>query len=773
MSKLAIGIPPDAEPARLRATLAALNQHTPPGTPLLLLSEAGSAPIEATSGVAPLQLRGAHPMGGAAAFNRLASASDARIIVLLECGALVGPGWLERLLGALATDARNGLAGPSTNRAWNEQAAFRGTPDTEAGIATAAAEAARRFDNTWRALEPLHSLADFCYAVRREVIDEIGLADEGYALGPCWEMDYNIRAARAGWRGVWVCGAYVHRMPPSARRQAEEARLFDASKRRYQDKFCGARLRGEKTDYRAHCRGDACPNFAPARLLAERGVLPSSAAAPSAGDTKAALVSIQATGAPLASCIMPTCDRVELAAQAVQLFLRQDYPERELIVMDDGVRPVEPHLPRDPRVRLVRLPAKKCIGAKRNLACAAARGDVILHWDDDDWYPPDRVRRQVEVFAAGTSVLCGTSILFYCDPAAGRAWRYRYGGGRPWVAGNTLAYRKSWWAAHPFPEIQVGEDTRFVWTASGREVHDLQWPGLCVARVHPGNTSRKTTTGSYWEPRPLQELQSLLGAEWPAFVTPSLPAERGKDSPLISCIMPTFNRRPFLPLALESFLAQDYPKKELLLVDDGSDAVSDLAQGLETVRYVRLPRRHSIGAKRNLACEAARGSIVAHWDDDDWYGPSRLRLQVASIVAGEADLTGLEDAYEFDLDEGRFWRPKPFLHRRMYEGDVHGGTLTYRKSLFEEGCRYPAANLAEDAAFLRQVVNRGRRVRRLSNPGCFVYMRHGSNSWRYLAGKFLDPQGWENVEPPEAFSERWISAYRAAGRVIVAGRPKG
>ena len=51
------------------------------------------------------------------------------------------------------------------------------------------------------------------------------------------EMDYNIRAARAGWRGVWACGAYVYRPPFTGRRAKDERRLFEANKRRYQDKF--------------------------------------------------------------------------------------------------------------------------------------------------------------------------------------------------------------------------------------------------------------------------------------------------------------------------------------------------------------------------------------------------------------------------------------------------------------------------------------------------------------------------------------------------------
>src|SRR5207302_11079438 len=110
-------------------------------------------------------------------------------------GARVGPRWLEFLLAGLDADPRNGLAGPSTNRCWNEQGAFPRSGTSAAGIAWTAREAARRFGGTTRTLEPLHSLADFCYAVRKDVLRAIGPADEGYGLGPCWELDYNVRAA--------------------------------------------------------------------------------------------------------------------------------------------------------------------------------------------------------------------------------------------------------------------------------------------------------------------------------------------------------------------------------------------------------------------------------------------------------------------------------------------------------------------------------------------------------------------------------------------------
>jgi len=46
-------------------------------------------------------------------------------------------------------------------------------------------------------------------------------------------------------------------------------------------------------------------------------------------------------------------------------------------------------------------------------------------------------------------------------------------------------------------------------------------------------------------------------------------------TPKISCIMPTYNRREFIPQALKYFERQDYPNKELIIVDDGTDTIAD------------------------------------------------------------------------------------------------------------------------------------------------------------------------------------------------------
>jgi glycosyltransferase involved in cell wall biosynthesis len=793
MTKVCVGINVHAEPERLRATLDSLRANTADGVELLLLADGPDAQTAAAlaefDGVR--QSGTAAPQGTAACFNRLVAASDANLFVLLESGALVSPRWLPFLLAALDADARHGLAGPSTNHSWNEQGAFPSADGSPPELARVAREAARRFGGEVRSLAPLYSLADFCYAVRREVVEAVGPADEGYGVGPCWEMDYNVRAERAGWRGVWACSSYVWRAPFTARRRADERRFFEASKRRYQDKFCGARLRRWKIDYRPHCRGDACPNFAPRADIQTnqhgpaRATEPPTAApppytpeasAPQREEPHAGAAPVETPSpvaderpavvgpaAPLVTCIMPTGDRRPFVPQAIRCFLRQDYPNAELLILDDGADSVADCVPSAGRVRYVRLGEKLSVGAKRNLACEKAWGDFIVHWDDDDWYPPWRVGEQVGALVGGGADISGTSQLTYYEAATERAWRYAYGGGRkPWVSGNTLAYRRGFWERHRFPDVQVGEDTRFVWGAPSAKVCDLAEPSLCVATVHSANTSRKTTDGCFWHPLPGDEVRNLLGDDLHFYRTASLLVSGAQDWPLVTCIMPTGDRRPFIPLALEHFRRQDYPHKELIVVDDGGDPVGDLLEGEPDVRYVRLSTRTSIGGKRNLACRQPRGQIIAHWDDDDWYAPDRLRYQVAPIMAGEADLTGLVNNCVLELPAGDFWTTLPHLHPRMFVGDVHGGTLVYRSALLETGIRYPEISLAEDAALIRQAVSRRHRLLRLSNPGVFVYVRHGSNAWReYAPGTFLDPDGWQRIGQPQTFPNTLLDDYKA------------
>ncbi len=540
MRQICIGIHAHEQPQQLLATLESVRRNTASTVRLTILPNGPDPKLsQALRGLSDITQYGTEEaLGPSACFNRLAASSNAEVLVLLESGGLVGPGWLDYLLAALDADPGHGLAGPSTNRSWNEQCVFPHAGGTLAEIARTSQEAERRFGTTWCTLEPLHSLADFCYAVRRDVVQAIGAADESYGLGPCWELDYNIRAARAGFRGVWACGAYVHRLPLTARRARGEAHLLETNKRRYQDKFCRLQLERRTREYRRHCEGDACEYFAPRELIRLRLPLadaskqaqtitpPTSSfrspePSPPSVNSAIAIPPSAIERFPLVSCIMPTYNRRPFVAQAIAYFLRQDYPNRELIIVDDGTDPVGDLVPTDLRIRYLRLHQRRALGGKRNLACQQARGEIIAHWDDDDWMAPWRLTYQVDHLLKGQADLCGLDHLLFYDQASDRSWQYVYPkGSRPWVAGGTLCYTKALWKSHPFPDVNVGEDARFVWSNPAQRMLALQDGTFYVALIHPGNTSPKRTQGTWWHTVSTDEIRTLMRDDWEFYRTP-------------------------------------------------------------------------------------------------------------------------------------------------------------------------------------------------------------------------------------------------------------
>jgi glycosyltransferase involved in cell wall biosynthesis len=211
---------------------------------------------------------------------------------------------------------------------------------------------------------------------------------------------------------------------------------------------------------------------------------------------------------------MPSRNRRQLAGQSVAYFLRQDYPSRELIVLDDGDDPISDLIPRDERIRYVRLPERKSIGAKRNLGCEISRGELIAHWDDDDWMAPDRLSLQVRQMAEAGADVCGAGELLYYRPDAGQAWLYRYPeGARPWLAGGTLLYRRAVWDRHRFQEIDVGEDNRFLSDIARFRFCRMPDASFYIGLIHPGNTSGKNVKGPRWERRPLEEVTHRIAAD--------------------------------------------------------------------------------------------------------------------------------------------------------------------------------------------------------------------------------------------------------------------
>jgi hypothetical protein len=275
--------------------------------------------------------------------------------------------------------------------------------------------------------------------------------------------------------------------------------------------------------------------------------------------------------------------------------------------------------------------------------------------------------------------------------------------------------------------------------------------------------------------------------------------------PLVSCIMPTSNRRLFVERAVRYFRRQDYPNKQLVVVDDGQDRLGDLLAAEPDIRYIDLARKATLGEKRNIAVAASRGEIIVHWDDDDWYDRTRLSYQVAPLIADRADLTALKMTYMYDLATDSIWFVSRDLHEIMFFLGVHTGTIAYRRALWREAGPFPDDDLAEDVAFLRRLLAREARLLRLPNDTLFagpsrlaseseleileqvarrcggavdpprraacIYVRHGANAWQFTCGRHLDSQSWHRIAPDLLLPPEDLAYYRAVALHRPTARP--
>jgi O-antigen biosynthesis protein len=458
--------------------------------------------------------------GFATCSNIVLEKTDTPYLVLLHSGTYVGPSWLSQLIGVLRSNCSHGMTGPSTNIAWNQQRMVDYPQGTPSEIDAYARRLHSKYGGNIQYLDETHSLCDFCYCFKREIVYKIGYFDEGYERGPCYEIDFSTRAARAGYKCVWVRGAYVHRFPTPPYIAGREMRFFNIAKKKYQSKFCGLKLglEGNCACNFEHCLGEACKFFAPQNLI------------------------------------------------------------------------------------------------------------------------------------------------------------------------------------KTFVEKQSG----------------------------------------------------LLSSI---------------DTPLVSCIMPTKNRRNFVTQAIKYFIRQDYPNKELVIVDDGQDKVRDFVPQDDRIRYFETNNKGlSVGELRNMAVAESQGQIIAHWDDDDWYGDTRLSYQVKPLLRGDADLSGLNGRVYYDLYEDQFWFIESWLHTQIINLDIHAGTILYRRNIWENITKFQPIYCGEDAIFVNEVFRSGAKVLDMPDHDNFIYIRHDTNTWKVPCGKYGHPSGWRRIMLPKFMQADDVSFYRSINR---------
>jgi glycosyltransferase involved in cell wall biosynthesis len=145
--------------------------------------------------------------------------------------------------------------------------------------------------------------------------------------------------------------------------------------------------------------------------------------------------------------------------------------------------------------------------------------------------------------------------------------------------------------------------------------------------------------------------------------------------PVVSVILPTYNRAGLVASAIDSVVRQTFDCWELVVVDDASDDETEQVVARyrdPRLRYVRRPVNGGVSAAQNTGIEHARGELVVFLHSDDELLPTKLEQQVRLFACSSDDVGAVESGLEF-VRPDRVERWPPGL-----DGAVASDVISYR-----------------------------------------------------------------------------------------------
>ena len=233
--------------------------------------------------------------------------------------------------------------------------------------------------------------------------------------------------------------------------------------------------------------------------------------------------------------------------------------------------------------------------------------------------------------------------------------------------------------------------------------------------------------------------------------------------PLVSIVTPTYLREAFHERILRCVRRQTYPSIEWLVLDDSPEPSAVLGRLDDpAIRYEHVTGRLSVGEKRNRLIERARGELIMHFDDDDFYAPGYVEFMAGEFAAKGADLLNLRGWFIHDARHRFFgyWNLeiKEGLHFVCNDqgvspiilssannaplADNHLGYAAgwaYRKAVWQ-AAPFSDRNWNEDGSFALKAQEKFRLAGTHDTQGICLHLRHPHNVTEQCFAQYQFPE---------------------------------
>jgi glycosyltransferase involved in cell wall biosynthesis len=135
---------------------------------------------------------------------------------------------------------------------------------------------------------------------------------------------------------------------------------------------------------------------------------------------------------------------------------------------------------------------------------------------------------------------------------------------------------------------------------------------------------------------------------------------------------------------------------EWIIIDDGTDKIEDLVSHIPQVKYFKYEEKLTLGKKRNISNEKAKGDIIVYMDDDDYYPPERVKHAVESLKGSKALCAGSSAMFTYFKHIDKMFKFGPY-------GPNHAtaATFAFKRELLNQTRFDEESSVAEERKFLK------------------------------------------------------------------------